>query len=217
VEGDRSLAHLISRGLENAGLGVTTTASSVDAILQLQRGRYSVILLDIILSGSSGIYVVDALRDLRPDERPKVVVITGARGNILSTLDRTIVSLPNGKLADARIETYGERDRVRLHTMISLVYSTTSAQIREVVTNSEAALRVHPDTYKDEIVVKFRALGPSSLDIEVMTWYAGTDFSKFRDWRQDMLLSFMAIVERAGTTFAYPTQTLHIASVAKAS
>jgi DNA-binding response OmpR family regulator len=91
VEDDRSLAHLISRGLENAGLGVTTTDSSVDAILQLQRGRYSVILLDIILSGSSGIYVVDALRDLRADERPKVVVITGARGNILSTLDRTIV------------------------------------------------------------------------------------------------------------------------------
>jgi DNA-binding response OmpR family regulator len=91
VEDDRSLAHLIARGLENAGLGVTTTDSSVDAILQLQRGRYSVILLDIILSGSSGVYVVDALRDLRPDERPKVVVITGARGNILSTLDRTIV------------------------------------------------------------------------------------------------------------------------------
>jgi hypothetical protein len=76
--------------------------------------------------------------------------------------------------------------------MISLVYSTTSAQIREVVTNIEAALRANPDTYKDEIVVRFRALGHSSLDIEVMTWYEGTDFTKFRDWRQDMLLAFMA-------------------------
>jgi MscS family membrane protein len=137
----------------------------------------------------------------------------GLRSTRIRTLDRTIVSLPNGKLADARIETYGERDRVRLHTLISLVYSTTSAQIREVVTNIEAALRANAETYKDEIVVRFRALGHSSLDIEVMTWFAGTDFAKFRDWRQDMLLAFMGAVERAGTSFAFPTQTLHIESV----
>ena len=91
VEDDRSLAHLIARALENAGMKVTSTDSSVDAILQLQRGRYDVLLLDIVLAGSSGVYVVDALRDLPVDDRPTVVVITGARGNILSTLDRTIV------------------------------------------------------------------------------------------------------------------------------
>ena len=145
------------------------------------------------------------------------VEAVGLRSTRIRTLDRTIVSMPNGKLADARIETYGERDRVRLHTMISLVYSTTSTQIREVVANIEGVLRANPDTYKDEIVVRFRALAATSLDIEVMTWYAGTDFAKFRDWRQEMLLAFMAVVERAGTSFAFPTQTLHIASVAKAS
>lgn len=143
------------------------------------------------------------------------VEAVGLRSTRIRTLDRTIVSMPNGKLADARIETFGERDRVRLHTMLNLVYSTTSAQIREVVDGIEAVLRAHPHTYKDEIVVKFRALGATSLDIEVMTWYAGTDFSKFRDWRQEMLLAFMAVVERAGTAFAFPTQTVHIASVAK--
>jgi hypothetical protein len=32
-----------------------------------------------------------------------------------------------------------------------------------------------------------------------------------------MLLAFVAIVETAGTSFAFPTQTLHIKSVPKAS
>jgi MscS family membrane protein len=141
----------------------------------------------------------------------------GLRSTRIRTLDRTIVSMPNGKLADTKIETFGERDRVRLHTMITLTYSTTSAQIRQVVANIEAVLHAHPDTYKEEIVVKFRALGSTSLDIEVMTWYAGTDFTRFRDWRQEMLLAFMGVVEQAGAQFAFPTQTLHIASVAKAS
>jgi MscS family membrane protein len=145
------------------------------------------------------------------------VEAVGLRSTRIRTLDRTIVSMPNGKLADMKIETFGERDRVRLHTMLNLVYSTTAAQMREVVAGIEAVLRAHADTYKDEIVVRFRALGASSLDIEVMTWYAGTDFARFRDWRQEMLLAFMTVVETAGTRFAFPSQTLHIASVPKAS
>jgi MscS family membrane protein len=141
----------------------------------------------------------------------------GLRSTRIRTLDRTIVSLPNGRLADSRIETFGERDRVRLHTMLNLVYATTALQLRDVISNIERTLRDHDDTFKDEIVVTFRALGASSLDIEVMVWYAGTDFSKFRHWRQEMLLAFVAIVEKAGTSFAFPTQTLHIESVPKAS
>jgi ActR/RegA family two-component response regulator len=44
-----------------------------------------------MLSGSSGLYVVDALRDLPAYERPRVVIITGAHGNILTNIDRTVV------------------------------------------------------------------------------------------------------------------------------
>lgn len=91
VEDDRSLANLIVRGLETEDLDVTTTDSSIDAIMRLQRTRFDVLLLDIMLNGSSGIYVVDALRDLPAEERPRVVIITGARGNILTNIDRTIV------------------------------------------------------------------------------------------------------------------------------
>ena len=140
----------------------------------------------------------------------------GLRSTRVRTLDRTIVSIPNGRLADSKIETFGERDRIRLHAMLTLVYATKAAQLRDVIANLERVLREHPDTYKDEIVVRFRQLGPSSLDIEVMTWFNGTDFAKFRDWRQEMLLAFIEVVEGAGTAFAFPTQTLHVASVPQA-
>ena len=91
VEDDTSLCSLITLELERAGLAVTCTDSSVDAILKLQKSQYSVLLLDIMLSGSSGLYVVDALRDLRPYARPQVVVITGARSAVLTNIDRNVV------------------------------------------------------------------------------------------------------------------------------
>jgi MscS family membrane protein len=167
------------------------------------------------LFGAFALGIDQPLREgdfVRTETDMGTVEVVGLRSTRIRTLDRTIISIPNGRLADSRIETFGERDRVRLHTMLGLVYGTTSATMREVIAGIERMLREHPDTYKDDVVVRFRALGASSLDVEVIAWFAGTDFSKFRDWRQEMLLGMMAVVERAGTGFAFPTQTLHIAS-----
>jgi DNA-binding response OmpR family regulator len=91
VEDDLSLCNLIQHELERVGLDVSCTDSSVDAIMKLERERYDVMLLDIMLSGSSGLYVVDALRDLPSYERPRVIVITGARGSFLTNIDRSVV------------------------------------------------------------------------------------------------------------------------------
>lgn len=91
VEDDASLCSLIDLELSRAHLDVTCVDSSIDAIMKIQRGRYSVILLDIMLSGSSGLYVLDALRDVPQFERPRVVVITAARGSILTNIDRNVV------------------------------------------------------------------------------------------------------------------------------
>ena len=91
VEDDTSLANLISHALEREGMNVSTAESSVDAILCLQKDRYEVVLLDIMLKGTSGLYVIDAVRDIRSYERPKIVIITGARSSLLSNIDRSLV------------------------------------------------------------------------------------------------------------------------------
>ena len=91
VEDDASLCDLIELELERVGLAMTCTDSSIDAIMKIRQERYGVVLLDIMLSGSSGLYVVDALRDIPSYERPRVVVITGSRAAVLTNIDRSIV------------------------------------------------------------------------------------------------------------------------------
>jgi MscS family membrane protein len=134
----------------------------------------------------------------------------GLRSTRIRTLDRTIVTLPNGRLSDMRIETYALRDRIRLATVLNLVYETTSAQMREILAGLEDVLRKQPLVWQDEVTVKFMQLGASSLDIEVMCWFLTTEFPKFRVIRQDILLQFMEVVEKAGSAFAFPTQTVHV-------
>ena len=134
----------------------------------------------------------------------------GMRSTQIRTLDRTLVSLPNGKLADMRIEDFASRDRIRFAATVSLVYGTTEEQVRRVVSGIEAMLRGNPRVWPDTVVAKLAALSPSSLDVEVLCWFQTGDFGEFRDLRQEALLGIMRIVEDAGTSFAYPTQAVHV-------
>lgn len=146
-----------------------------------------------------------------------VVEAVGLRSTRIRTYDRTVVSFPNGRVADMRIETYALRDRCRLVTTIGVVYSTTATQMRELLAGFEAALRAHPGVWQDEVIVRFLQFGASSLDIEIIVWFTTRDPSQFRTWRQEVLLELMGVVEKVGTAFAFPTQTLHIESVPKAA
>lgn len=145
------------------------------------------------------------------------VETVGLRSTRIRTLDRTVVSLPNGKLADMKVESFALRDRCRLAAMINLVYGTSADQLRTILAGLERVLRQHPGIWPDDVVVRFVAFGSSSLDIEVMAWFTTSDWSQFRTWRQEVLISFMDVIEGAGSSFAFPTQTIHVAQTDQGS
>ena len=134
----------------------------------------------------------------------------GLRSTRIRTLDRTVVTIPNGKLADMRIESFAARDRLRLCCTLGLVYETSGAQVRNILNGLEQALRRHPKLWPDTVIVRFVGFGPSSLDIDVMAWFQTSDWGEFLQIREGLLLEFMEVVGRGGSSFAYPTQTLHL-------
>jgi MscS family membrane protein len=134
----------------------------------------------------------------------------GMRSTQVRTLDRTLVSIPNGKLAEMRIESFGPRDRIRLACTLGLVYGTRPEQLERILAGLERVLREHPKIWPDTVVVRFEKLGASSLDINVMAWFATSDFNEFQVCREQALLGFMRVVEAEGSSFAFPTRTVHV-------
>jgi hypothetical protein len=57
----------------------------------------------------------------------------GLRSTQVRTLDRSLITIPNGKLSDTRVESFAARDRIRFATLVSLAYGTTEAQVRRVL------------------------------------------------------------------------------------
>jgi MscS family membrane protein len=134
----------------------------------------------------------------------------GLRSTRIRTIDRTVVSIPNGRLAESRTENFGLRERMRFRTVVRLEYGTPSATIRAVRDATEALLRAHPKTWTGQVVVHLVGFGESALELEVFCWVETPTYAEFRAIREEFLLGIMEVVERAGAKFAYPTRTVNL-------
>ena len=147
------------------------------------------------------------------NEHVGVVESIGLRSTRLRTGDRTVVSIPNAQVADSRIESFAERDRLKLVLKLGLVYGTTGAALRGVLDELRTTLRDHPLIWDEQIDVRFIGFAPSSLDVEISAWFESTDMEGFRAAREQLLMTFMEIVEKQGSALALPSQTVYVDDV----
>ena len=165
-----------------------------------------------------GAFAIGGDRLFREGDQVTIDTVTGTVESIglrsvrIRTAERSVVSMPNGKVADSRIETFAPRDRIRFSCVLTLVYETTADQMRAVITGVEAMLKGSKHVAQDTITVFFLQLSPSSLDVQVAAQILTTNGNEFNRIRQDLLLQIMDVVERAGTSFAFPTQTVQLES-----
>jgi len=134
----------------------------------------------------------------------------GLRSTQIRTAERTVVTIPNGQLAEQRIETFAARDRLRLYAAIGLVYETSPAQMRAILGGIEQLLREQEKVWPDDVAVRMTGFGQSSLDIELQCWILTTDYAAYAALRTSIYLKIMDVVEQAGTAFARPTRTVQI-------
>jgi MscS family membrane protein len=134
----------------------------------------------------------------------------GLRSTRVRTLERTVVSVPNGQLAAIEIENHTERDRFRVFTTIGVRYETSSDQIRRLVGSIRELLAAHPKVVQDPLRVRFVGFGASALNIEINAFVETRDVEEFFAIREELFLGIMELVARIGTGFAFPSQTLYL-------
>ena len=135
----------------------------------------------------------------------------GLRSTRIRTLDRTIVSVPNGQIATANIETLSDRDKFWFRHVIGVRYGTTPEQVRQIVSRVRELLLARTGVEIESVRARFFRVAPSSLDIEIVSYIFAADWSAFLEIQEGLLLRIMEIVEEAGSSLAFPSQTVHLA------
>ena len=134
----------------------------------------------------------------------------GIRSTQLRTLDRTLLIVANGDLAQSRIEKMSARDGFRLNATLGLRYETTAAQMRAIVADIRTLLESDAMVDRESVRVHFLLFNNSSLDIDIKGLIKTEDAAQYRETLERFNLSFMEIVARHGSGFAFPSQTVYL-------
>ncbi len=143
------------------------------------------------------------------------VVEMGLRSTRILTFYNSVISVPNSVLAVANIDNMSRREYRRYTTRLAIAYHTTPAQVEAFVEGIRAIIAGHPDTRKDYYEVHFVEFGPSALQIMVYTFFKVATWSDELQAKHQLNLEFIRLAESLGVEFAFPTQTLHVATRAE--
>ncbi len=177
-----------------AGVGIGGIAVAVAAQKSLEN----------LLGGVSIVFdqVVRVAEFLKIGDVMGTVVEVGWRSTSIRTLDRSVVSIPNGQLANLSLENMSSKDKFWFNPAVKLRYDTTAAQMRSILTGLDSILKYHPQVETDSIHVRFIQFGPSSLVLDVFAYVLTTDRLEFLRVQEELLLQTMDTVEAAGAHIA---------------
>ena len=134
----------------------------------------------------------------------------GIRSTRIRGLDRTLTTIPNGALARMPIVNFTQRDRMLIKAVIGVRYETSPEQLRYLLVKLREVLLGHPRVDPDPARARLVGFGASSLDIEVFAYATTRDWNEFLGIREDVLLRVMDVIEQAGASIAFPSQTLYL-------
>jgi MscS family membrane protein len=148
------------------------------------------------------------------DEIQGTVEDMGLRSLRLRTMQRTLVTIPNGVVAAAKIVNFTVRDRILYNPVLGLVYSTTPDQLALVIDEIKRMLLADPRIFPDTVRVRFRSFGSSALDVEVVAWVLTSDWHHYTGVAEELNFRILDIVHRAGSGFAFPSQSVYLTQTA---
>lgn len=135
----------------------------------------------------------------------------GWRLTRIRTFDKRPLYIPNSIFASISVENPSRMTNRRIYESVGIRYDDISC-MTPIIDQVTAMLREHNEIDSDEvIIVNFDKFAPSSLDFFVYAYTKTTQWVKFHEIKQDVLLKVAAIIEANKAEIAFPTSTLHIA------
>lgn len=134
-----------------------------------------------------------------------VVEDVGLRSTRIRTPDRSVVTIPNSKLAEMKIESFAFRDQILLKSLVRLKYETTPEQMKSVLEGIRRLLSTHPDMVEGARAT-FNTFADSSLDIEIFGYVKSSNYNVFLAVREKLFLDIMDLVAASGTAFSSPSR-----------
>ncbi len=137
----------------------------------------------------------------------------GWRLTRIRTFDKRPLYVPNNIFTTIAVENPQRMLNRRIYETIGIRYDDVK-QMDAITAGVESMLKSHPEIDTDRLLmVYFNAFGPSSVDFFVYAFTKTTNWKHFHKVKHEILLEISRIITSHGAEIAFPTSTLHVASL----
>lgn len=137
-----------------------------------------------------------------------MVETIGFRSTRIRTLDGHLVTVPNKTMGNATITNVTLRPTMKTVINLGLTYDTPPEKVRRAVEIIGEVFRKQPETH--DLLVTFDKFTDSTLNIQVVHWWKGSDYKNFLQLLHASNLEVKTRFAEEGIEFAFPTQTVHL-------
>ena len=138
-----------------------------------------------------------------------IVEDIGMRTTKIRAFDKRLVVVPNATIANSAVDNFSRRDRRRIKMRIGLRYGTSTGTIKRILDQIRSMLEEHPGIHNDPLFVYFDEFGASSLDLFFYLFTTTAVWEEYLQIREDINLKIIEIVQRNGSDFAFPSQSIY--------
>ena len=128
----------------------------------------------------------------------------GMRSTRIRTLDRTVITIPNGDFSAQRIENYAHRDQFRIFTQLDLRMDVSANQLRYLIVEIRSMLYSHPRIDSKSANVKFIGWNDYAAMVEMTAYVVTRNNDDFMEVREDIYLRILDLIAKAGTSLTTP-------------
>ena len=145
------------------------------------------------------------------------VVKVGWRLTTITTFDKRPLYVPNSVFTTIAVQNPSRMSHRRIFETMGVRYCDVK-QLPIIIEQVKTMLIEHPEIDTTQtMIVNFTNFGKSSLDFFIYTFTKTTNWIKFHEVKQDVLLKVLDIIEAQEAEVAFPTSTLHFADALRLS
>jgi len=134
----------------------------------------------------------------------------GWRQSIIRTFDKRPLYIPNSIFTTIAVENPSRMKNRRIYETIGIRYDD-ALKVDAIIKDVKQLLQTHPEIdHNATLIVNLNKFAPSSLDFFIYTFTKTTDWVKFHQIKQQVMLQIIDIIDKQGAEIAFPTSTIHL-------
>ena len=125
-----------------------------------------------------------------------VVEGVGIRSTRIRTEGRSVVAMPNAKVAEMRIENFAQRDRFFLHATLPIPLAYLG-KLAKLLDSLDDVIESHPNRIGDVHAATVSRIGATGFEIDIKGYFTADDALAFERLRHHVFLKVVAVLADA--------------------